>query len=141
MEPGQAVGAVTPSSPVVLADPPRATLLVLLVQGLLEESLARPGAARRLQRIRGRLAIRAGSLWVTADFDPTGVRLSNGRPATAGAWVEGEMDALVAAVTGAGLPRALLERRLAVRGRPRFLLSLARLAPLLLRWPLPWRSP
>jgi hypothetical protein len=118
-----------------LRDPETMHVLGLLLQGYLKGALSAPGRAARLQRLRGDLWLRAGSMWVTLRFDGQTVEIVKGRSEQRRAAIEGEMITLVSLVASRGLLEwvralpAMASGRMRVAGDPRFLL---RLAPLLL---------
>ncbi|MFC1609489.1 hypothetical protein ACFL6C_00895 [Myxococcota bacterium] len=79
---------------------------------------------KKVQRLRGDVWLRAGNMWVTLCFDGEGIEVVRGRTERRRASVEGEMDALLGVVTGAGMFGPLLRRRMKVGGNLFFLLKM-----------------
>lgn len=91
-------------------------LLGLFVRDLMERNLARPPAAARARRLRGRVALKAGRMAVTLCFHNGEVALERGADERANAAVEGSLAAFLRLGLGQNPLRAVLTRQVKVRG-------------------------
>ena len=115
--------------PVRIADPPRASLLALLLAGLLGAAVADPARRSRLARLGGTVRVRAGDMAVLLAFDGRGVEIRPDRGEPARAALVGSMGGLVAMAGKGHLVGPVLSGRVRPSGD---LLLLLRMAPLLL---------
>jgi len=115
--------------PIVLDSPEQMNLLGLLMKGLLEENLSRPGRLAGVRKLRGDVLVQAGQMSVTLRFGDDGLLVVAGRVGRPRATVRGGMTALLGVVTRqGGLVRPVLAGRVKVSGN---LLLLLRMLPLI----------
>jgi hypothetical protein len=108
--------------------PETMNLMGLLMKGLIEGNLERPGVAERLARMKGEAYVQAGEMGVTLRFEEGGVVILRGAVGRPRASVRASMLDLLGVVTGAGMIRPVLSRRVRIRGNP---LVLLRMLPLI----------
>jgi len=122
--------ALAPRAAVTLADPPRASLLALLLRNLLATNLADERLAARARTLHGDVLVDAGGMTVTLRFGDAGVEVVTGVPADAGrprARVRGSLTTFLALSTGGGVAGPVLSGALRIGGNPFVLLRLMRL--------------
>lgn len=114
--------------PVTLADPPRASLLALLLRNLLATNLADERLAARARRLRGDVLVEAGGMTVTLRFGADGVVVhtgaTDGRPR---ARVRGSLPTFLALSTRGGVVGPVLSGAVRIGGNPFVLLRLMKL--------------
>jgi hypothetical protein len=110
---------------VALDDPPKASLMALLMKGLVDDALKIDANGRAAAALRGAVRVRAGRREVVMVFNQGAVRIVTGGaelPVRAG--VAGGMRDLLGIVTGGGMVWPVLSGRLRIAGNPFFLLKL-----------------
>ena len=114
---------------VTIEDPPRMSLLGLILGSIIDRNLARPEHRQRGEKLAGSLVVQAGEMIVTLAFEGGRVRVSRGAADSPRSAVAGSLDALMALALGGGMVGPWLTGRLKTRGS---LLFLLRVKPLLL---------
>ncbi|MBM4372562.1 MAG: hypothetical protein FJ098_12955 [Deltaproteobacteria bacterium] len=108
---------------VCMEAPERMNLMGLMMKGLLEAALARPGMGERASGLRGAVRVQAGAMVVVLDFTQAGPRIRG--PAEGERYrarVSGAMTPLLRVVTG-HLLGPVLSGGVRIGGNPFFLLS------------------
>lgn len=110
---------------VVLDDPPRASLLAILLRGLLATNCADASLWERARRLRGDVLVEAGGMRITLRFAAEGPTVltgaADGRPR---ARVRGSLPTFVALATGGGVVGPVLSGAVRIGGNPLFLLKM-----------------
>ena len=110
---------------VTLRDPENMNVLGLLLAGFLDSALARDERlAKRAAAMKGNVCIQAGQMWITLCFSRAGIEIVRGRTVKRRATVQGEMDALLGIVVGAGMIAPVLTGKVRIGGNPFFLLRM-----------------
>lgn len=107
-----------------LKQPKQMNVLGLLMHGYLRAALRDPSLADRARGMQGNVWLRAGPMWTTLCFDGQGIEIVRGKTPERRSAVEGEMDALLGVVTGAGMVGPFLAGRIRIGGNPLFLLKM-----------------
>ncbi len=114
---------------VVVAEPERANLLVLMLASMLERRLAEPEHAARARKMRGSIVMQAGGMVACLEFGGDQVTIHRARPSKRPtAEIRGPLLVLLDAALGQRQFEHVLSGRLKVRGS---LLVLLRLLSLL----------
>ncbi len=115
---------LAPDDRVVVDDPANMNLLGLLMRGLLAESLLDDARYAVAKKMRGDVAVRAGSMAVTLRFGGGRLTLVRGDSPSARARVAGTMTALLGVVLRQGMVRAFFAGKLRIGGNPFVLLRI-----------------
>ena len=109
---------------VVVEDPHTKSLMVLILRTLLEGNLKNPRTARKLDRMQGTVAVKAGSMEATLTFADGEVRIDQGLDPSADAGVTGSLGAFVKLGARSQLIRPVLNRSVRFNGNWKLLLKL-----------------
>lgn len=109
---------------VAVDDPEHASLLALLMAGIVEGNTAKPALAKRLASLRGEVLVESGRMAVTLAFDEAGLQIRTGVTDHPRARVRGSMDALLGMVTSGRVVAPVLAGNVRIGGNPFFLLKL-----------------
>lgn len=112
-------------SPRVVVDEPQTkSLMVLILRTLLEGNLKNPRTARKLEHMKGTVAVTAGSMEATLTFAGDEVRINQGADPAADAQVIGSLGAFVKLGSRSQLVRPVLNRSVRFKGNWKLLLKL-----------------
>ena len=110
--------------PVDIEGPERMSILGLLMQGTLENSLRDSGNIGRARRLSGVVAVRAGKMAVALCFQGDRLVISSEIPERPAAGVSGGMSDLLGVVVGEGMVWPVLSGRVRISGNPFMLLKM-----------------
>lgn len=105
-------------------DPEHMNILGLLMAGLLKQTLAAAGNAKRAGRMKGDVFVKAGGMGVSLRFDGQGIVILKGPTDRPRARVGGGMEDLLSMVTGGGFVGPVLSGKVRIGGNPFFLLKM-----------------
>jgi hypothetical protein len=112
---------------VIIDDPPRMSLLGLILGSILERNLADPRRQRAAQRLHGEIVVQAGEMVVTLRCGDGVVRICRGAADRPRASIRGALHTLIELALGGSMIGPVLARRLRPRGSLPALLRLRRL--------------
>lgn len=106
-----------------IVDPPRMSLLGLMLGGVLARNLAQPEGRAAARKLNGALGVTAGKMSVTLRFDRGAVTLTRGLENRLKARVRGSLDGLLQVSLGRGPVRSFLAGEVSFKGNPFFVLK------------------